>query len=89
MADGNLYIFQCSISSDHPIKAGILPFFSQVSLPPWDHWYFVFVVPKEPGQEITCPQPLDSGLKALLAADKMKLYTALLDVGSPVRLYVC
>jgi hypothetical protein len=89
MANGNLYIFQCSISSDHPIKAGILHFFSQVSLPPWDHWYFVFVIPNEPGQEITYPQPLDSGLKALLAADKMKLYTAPLDVGSPVRLYVC
>jgi hypothetical protein len=88
MADGNLYIFQCSIASNHPIKADILPFFSPYPLPPQDRCYFVFVVPKEPAQEITCPQPQDrdpglKALKALLAPDKMKLYTALLDIAQP------
>ena len=88
MADGNLYIFQCSIASIHPVKAGIVPFFTQDLLPPQDRWYFVFVVPKEseePAQEIKCPQPRDrdGGLKALLAPDKMKLYTALLDIAQP------
>ena len=88
MADGNLYVFQCTIASKHSIKAGIVPFFSPYPLPPQDHWYFVFVVPEEPEepvQEIKCPQPSDRDrdLKALLAPDKMKLYTAPLDITQP------
>ena len=88
MADGNLYIFQCSIASIHPIKAGIVPFSPSYPLPPQDHWYFVFVVPKEPEeptQEIKCPQPRDRDRdsQASLAPDKMKLYTALLDIAQP------
>ncbi|KAI9446376.1 hypothetical protein H4582DRAFT_1905253 [Lactarius indigo] len=64
MTDQKLYIFQFTMGSDHLIKKGILPFFSQESLPPRANWYFVFVVLL--GLEISCPQSWDSGLNELL-----------------------
>jgi len=77
LADQKLYIFQFSIGSDHPIKNGIVPFFSQRSLPPREDWHFVFVVPPGPRSEISCPQPRDSDLNAFLS--KMNLFSAVLD----------
>ena len=77
MANGNLYIFQCSIGEDHPIKEGILDFFSQEYLPPQTNWYFIFVIPSD-GSGIKCPQPRKIVLKNLFA--QMKLYTMTLDV---------
>ncbi|KAF8271397.1 hypothetical protein EI94DRAFT_1720516 [Lactarius quietus] len=43
MADGHLYIFQCTVAPDHSINAGIVNFFTQDSLPPKTRWHFVFV----------------------------------------------
>ncbi|KAI9442568.1 hypothetical protein H4582DRAFT_1295642 [Lactarius indigo] len=43
MAEGKLYIFQFTIGSDHPIKKGIVPFFSKKipgALPPTADWLF-------------------------------------------------
>jgi hypothetical protein len=78
MADQKLYIFQFTIGSGHGIKKGIVTFFTQESLPPKADWHFVFVVPPEPGLELSCPQSQeDLGLRALLL--EMKLFTAVLD----------
>ena len=81
MANGNLFTFQCSIGTDHPIKEGIISFFSQASprasLPPRANWYFIFVIPSD-GSGIKCPQPRKVALKNLFA--EMKLYTMTLDV---------
>ncbi|KAI0255603.1 hypothetical protein BJV78DRAFT_1119377 [Lactifluus subvellereus] len=77
MEDGHLYIFQFSIASTHPIKQGIVPFFSQPSLPPKTKWHFIFVIP--PDRKISCPQPRDPELNKLL--EEMKLFSAELDPG--------
>jgi len=63
MAKKKLYIFQFT-GSDHPIKNGTIPFFSQYKrLPAKADWYFVYVVP--PGSGVSCPQTWDPDLKAL------------------------
>ncbi|KAH9037620.1 hypothetical protein EDB85DRAFT_1861243 [Lactarius pseudohatsudake] len=72
-----LYIFQFSIASKHEIKRGITSFFKQESLPSQANWHFVFVVPTR-SQSISCPQPQDHGLKALL--NNMHLFSAVLDI---------
>ncbi len=77
MADQNLYIFQFTIGSNHPIKKGIVDFFLQESLPPRANWHFVFVAPTGSRSEISCPQSRDSGLKELM--EEMKLFSAVLD----------
>ncbi|KAI9438109.1 hypothetical protein H4582DRAFT_1878695 [Lactarius indigo] len=80
MAERKLYIFQFSIGSDHPIKKGIVPFFSKKvpgALPPRAEWHFVFVIPPRARSEISCSQPRDSDLKLLLK--EMNLFSALLD----------
>ncbi|KAH8994024.1 hypothetical protein EDB92DRAFT_1815302 [Lactarius akahatsu] len=77
MADGKLYIFQFTIGSDHPIKKGIVPFFSKKvqGVPPRADWHFVFVVPPSVS-EICCSQPRDDDSKLL---DEMNLFSAVLD----------
>jgi hypothetical protein len=59
------YIFQISIASKHPIKRGIVSFFSGLgALPPKDRWRFVFVIPS--GNNISCPQPRRADLTQFL-----------------------
>ncbi|KAI9434189.1 hypothetical protein H4582DRAFT_1856074 [Lactarius indigo] len=80
MAEEKLYIFQFTIGSDHPIKKGIVPFFSKKvlgALPPRADWHFVFVVPPDISK-ISCSQPQDDDdLKELLT--EMNLFSAVLD----------
>jgi hypothetical protein len=74
VANGKLFIFQFMIASEHPIKQGILTFFSQyLQLPAKVNWYFVFVIPLGPNPEVTCPQPQEAGLT------EMKLFSAVTD----------
>jgi hypothetical protein len=81
IADEKLFIFQFTIGSYHPIKEGIIPFFSKYSatLPQEVNWYFVFVVPPGPRSEVSCPQaqPRETELKELLG--KMTLFSAVTD----------
>ncbi|KAH9176554.1 hypothetical protein EDB89DRAFT_1846054 [Lactarius sanguifluus] len=80
MTEGKLYIFQFTTGSDHPIKKGIVPFFSKMvpgALPPRADWHFVFVVPPSVS-EICCSSQLqDDDLKELLA--ETNLFSAVLD----------
>jgi hypothetical protein len=77
ISNGYLYIFQITIASNHSIRPGMVPFFSNlISLPQKTKWRFVFVIPS--GSEITCPQPRDPGLSQLL--NEMKLFLG--EVGS-------
>ncbi|KAH9176577.1 hypothetical protein EDB89DRAFT_1846156 [Lactarius sanguifluus] len=79
MADGKLYIFQFTIGSDHPIKKGIVPFFSKEvrGVPPRADWHFVFVVPPSVSEICCSPQLQHDDLKVLL--DEMNLFSAVLD----------
>jgi hypothetical protein len=80
VSNGSLFIFQISIASYHPIKKGIVSFFSQESLPPKENWNFVFVIPAEPGSEISCLQSQDvsSGLNEWM--DDVQLLSAKMDL---------
>ncbi|KAH9083658.1 hypothetical protein EDB83DRAFT_2212994 [Lactarius deliciosus] len=79
MAEGKLYIFQFATGSDHPIKKGIVPFFSKMipgALPPRADWHFVLVVPPSVSEICCSPQLQDDDLKELLA--EMNLFSAVL-----------
>jgi hypothetical protein len=71
MAEGNLYISQCSTTSDHLIKGGILPFFSQDSLASCI---------RNDGSEIRYPQPRNSQASLKELPVEMGLYTVAPDV---------
>jgi hypothetical protein len=81
VVDSKLFIFQFTISSEHRIKEGIVPFFSQPryhrQLPPKASWHFVFVVPSGPRSELSCPHPREDELKELMI--EMKLFSAVTD----------
>ncbi|KAH8976722.1 hypothetical protein EDB86DRAFT_3057817 [Lactarius hatsudake] len=76
MAEGKLYIFQFTVGSDHPLKKGIVPFFSnQVpGAPPRAEWHFVFVVPPSVSEIYCSPKLQDDDELA-----EMKLFSAVLD----------
>jgi hypothetical protein len=71
VVDGALYVFQFTIADDHPIKAGLMNFFSESHYEEND-WYFIFVVP--PGGKLTCSESSDEKMKRFW--NKVKMFTA-------------
>jgi hypothetical protein len=76
MDNNRLFLFQFTIASVHDINKGIISSFSQESLPPKENWYFVFVIPFDLSG-LSCPQPRDPDLKALL--EEVHLCSAVVD----------
>jgi hypothetical protein len=73
-----LYIFQFSIAGSHPIKAGIMDFFSQPSLNAMlqgMEWRFVFIIP--PGETILCPR--SRGDKIDEFWERVSMFSAVFD----------
>ena len=78
VVDRVLYIFQFTITTSHPIKAGIMDFFSQQSLQATlqgKEWYFIFIIP--PGNMVKCPAASDDRIEEFWK--KVKLYSAVVD----------
>ena len=71
---GALYMFQFTIADDHPIKAGLMNFFSESHFEEND-WYFIFVVP--PGGKLTCSESSDEKMKRFW--NKVKMFTAVIN----------
>ena len=64
--NGVLYIFQSTIAASHPIKEGLMDFFSHKSLHKIledKEWYFIFVIPQ--GGELMCSESGDEKLKEI------------------------
>jgi len=60
----HLYIFQFTIAAKHDIKAGLVPFFSNLEgVPSMNMWRLLFVIP--PGQVLICPYSRNSMLQNL------------------------
>ena len=79
VVDRVLYIFQFTIADRHPIKGGLVDFFTRESFRPilrGTEWRFIFVIPQ--GNDIACSESTDPRMKKKFWG-KAKLYTAEID----------
>jgi hypothetical protein len=79
VVDRVLYIFQFTIADRHPIKGGLVDFFTRESFRPilrGTEWRFIFVIPQ--GNDIACSESTDTRMKNKFWG-KAKLYTAEID----------
>jgi hypothetical protein len=84
LVNQTLYIFQFCIADSHPIKAGIMDFFSQPNLKDklqGMEWRFVFIIPR--GETILCPR--SRGDKIDEFWDRVSMFTAVFDPESIVE----
>jgi len=78
---GVLYIFQFTVVASHPIKGGLMDFFSFHKILEDKEWYFIFVIP--PGGEVVCSESGDERLKEVWK--DVKFFTAEVDPKKKTR----